>query len=537
MAATPSTSKSPGEPPTPPSPTLSQLPPVPGSPVFSLASTANPISSYNLPLPPPPPPRAAPAILTKADLAASQTAYADLLSSAKTYRQALAALGVASSTFGSALESCARLKEAKAEALPPADKTPPPLSNAFSLDAGGPCTADALHGAGGVQHLIANHVQILSEAVYRAFEVPLLHELDKWKVAVEDEEESYTRRAKEQGKEIRRLEKEGLKLHRQRGKRDVARFRDHLVELTNKLDGLTTLHGQHARSLLRESQDASVKIVDASASLVRAEVDIFESLARKGWSGGGLEDLLEKGADLFASDDVGAAGGANGNNGARGGSNGPTSESKLFSILPPHSILADSASDKTTRPGMGHHARTDSLLVGDEAGRYQSLIGAVGGGTDAGGGRDTDSLSVFSEFNRSRGVVRPFSPPPQPVRLNPDGLIAELEEQAASTEARGSKTAKDERASGLTQHEHKLQRYEEEDVVDDLALPTGRLGMEDEDKDLEAHQAWNNTTPRKLTLGRFNTGSTASLTSTQLRERRWSATKESEASEEDTTVD
>ncbi|UKZ82504.1 hypothetical protein TrVFT333_010293 [Trichoderma virens FT-333] len=283
------------------SPTPSQLPPMPESPVYSLASTAMPLSQYNLPLPPPP--RPLHAVITNADLERSQEAYAELLTSAKAYRVALAALSTAASTFGSALEACARLKEARSEPIGPAGAT----NMTASFTTKGQCTADTLMSASGVHHLIANHQQILSETVYRSFEVPLLHELDKWQTVIGDEEETYQQSIKAQSREVKRLEKEGLKLHKQR-RRDVARFRAHLVELTYKLDGLTSLHGDHARTLLRESQETSARIVDASCSLVRAEVDIFESLARKGWSGGGLDDVLEKGQDLFAIEEDGIHG-------------------------------------------------------------------------------------------------------------------------------------------------------------------------------------------------------------------------------------
>ncbi|KAH6707133.1 hypothetical protein VD0002_g1651 [Verticillium dahliae] len=393
------------------SPTPSQLPPVPGSPSFSLASTANPLSAYNLPLPPPP--RPSHAVLSKADLDASQTAYADLLATAKSYRLALASLSTAASAFGSALESCARLKEARAEPLCPTPQGAS-LSNSFHAAASSACTADTLLSASGVHHLVANHHHILSETVYRSFEVPLLHELDKWRQVVEDEDESYAANIRDKSKEIRRLEKEGLKLHRQR-RRDVNGFRAHLVDLTTKLDGLTSLHGDHARTLLRESQDTSGKIVDASCSLVRAEVDIFESLARKGWTGGGLEDLLERGRDLFASeaqDDGGIGGG--------GGGGSSADPAKLFSILPPRSILADASGGdaaRTTAAGGGGHGRSDSLLV-DDAERYQSLIGAA---TVSPGGDEAETASVFSNsgFNRPRGA-RPFSP--QPIRRDPTNV-------------------------------------------------------------------------------------------------------------------
>lgn len=284
------------------------------------------------------------------------------------------------------------------------------MSNSFMVGGGagdrhgrGSCTADSLLAASGVHHLLSNHVQILSETVYRSFEVPLLHELDAWQRHLEEEEEAYQKSAKALSKEIRRLEKEGLRLHRQR-KRDVGSLREHLVLLTTKLDGLTTLHGGHSRGLLGDCQDLSRGVVECGAGLVRAEVDIFEALARKGWAGGGLDDLLEKGRDLFANEsdtNVDSHHGAGGNGGS----------SKIFSILPQNrSILAADGQDTGSAEGRAQaHRRNDSLLT--DGLTYQSLTGAVT--------RDSDMLSIFSEggggttgiLNRSRGV-RPFSPPP-----------------------------------------------------------------------------------------------------------------------------
>lgn len=211
---------------------------------------------------------------------------------------------------------------------------------------------------------------------------------------MEEEEVTYQTEAKAQAKVINKMEKEGMMLHKQR-KRDVGKFRSHLVDLTLKLDGLTTLHGQHSRNLLRESQDVSIKIVESSSSLVRAEVDIFESLARKGWTGGGLDDLLGKGVDLFSSEPE----------------THQSETNKLFSILPSKSILADSCGDHNRK-----HKKTDSIGKTDslsgEGERYQSLAGAINERSD-------DVLSIFSErgvdngsiLNRSRGV-RPWSPSP-----------------------------------------------------------------------------------------------------------------------------
>ena len=353
-------------------------------------------------------------ILSKSDLEASQQAYSDIISTAKAYRTALATLSTSASAFGSALEACARLKESRSEGLEPPGGS---LSNSFT--AKGSCTADSLLAASGVHQLIANHQQILSEVVYRSFEVPLLHEVDTWRRKLEEEEASFQSESKALSKEIRRMEKEGMKVYKQR-KRDVGRFREHLVQLTGKLDGLTTLQGAYKRGLLRDSQDMSKGIVEASAGLVRAEVDIFEALARKGWNGGGLDELLEKGRDLFSNE----GSGDNGN------------EGQIFSILPQKSILADGGyADGTataiggTGSGRPGHGRSDSLMVDGE--RYQSLAGAVSG-------HDTDVASIFSEggtgmggsavLNRPRGV-RPFSPPPAERVRDPGPLAVPTDSQ------------------------------------------------------------------------------------------------------------
>jgi hypothetical protein len=418
----------------PPSPTPSKLPPVPSSPTYSYASTALPLgSTFNLPLPPPPIPSYS--ILSKSDLEASQTAYSDLLSSAKAYRTALATLSTSASEFGSALEACARLKEARSEGLEPPGGS---LSNSFT--AKGSCTADSLLAASGVHQLIANHQQILSEVVYRSFEVPLLHDVDTWRRKLEEEEESFQTQSKSLSKEIRRMEKDGMKVYKQR-KRDVGRFREHLVQLTQKLDGLTTLQGSYKRGLLRDSQEMSKGIVEASAGLVRAEVDIFEALARKGWNGGGLDELLDKGRDLFANESSAD------HNVSEGG--------QIFSILPQKSILVDSAhahdGTAATIAGAGSivsgrpdHRRSDSLMVDGE--RYQSLAGAVSG-------RDADVASIFSEpgtgmggsgiLNRSRGV-RPFSPPPAERVRDPGPLQVPDESQDGDSATTVVKRSSDE---------------------------------------------------------------------------------------------
>ncbi|EPE04542.1 hypothetical protein F503_03604 [Ophiostoma piceae UAMH 11346] len=250
----------------------------------------------------------------------SRLAYDTLAATAKAYRVALSQLSLAASNFGAALESCARLKEARAQPYPPGPyATGGSSSHSLMMDGGSgflggdvggnggsslyeaSCTADVLLATSGLYYLMANQQGILAETVYRSFELPIVHEMDRYAADVEAEQESYASGMREASREIRRLEKEGVKLRKPR-QRDVGRMRSHLVAMTDALDGLTARQAEHAVALLDQSRDMSGTVSQASRNLVRAEVDILDALARKGWPGGGLDVVLDGAVDLFSRD-------------------------------------------------------------------------------------------------------------------------------------------------------------------------------------------------------------------------------------------
>ncbi|KAI5851329.1 hypothetical protein DFP73DRAFT_610361 [Morchella snyderi] len=379
---------------------LHGLPPIPPSPAF-------PTASINLP--PSPPPLLPKNFLSRSDVAASILAYQGLLDAAKVYRKAMAAVAAAASSFGAALESCAKCK-------------------------GAGDTAEGLMNAGGLQYLIASNTHILSESLYRGFEVPLLHELDSYKQKNNENEEQYKKEANEKSKELRKREQDHLKLARQRkrsgyssmlskldyfspwtstaaadGHEDLSSFRTALVDLTRQIDELDNLKYGHYRSALALSQETSSRILDSSALVVRAEIEIFEKIAQKGWdSSGGLDDLISRSADPFAPE-------------PGSGSNG---EGEIFSILPSHSILPSPQG-----PGMSRSGSTASTIgatnggtgnTGGSEGKYQSLTGALNNG-DFDEYEDDDVRSIFSGGFSNPGMLNsgggrgkigipPFSP-------------------------------------------------------------------------------------------------------------------------------
>jgi hypothetical protein len=138
-----------------------------------------------------------------------------------------------------------------------------------------------------------------------------------------------------------------------------------------------------------------------------------------------------------------------------------TSRRSRFSILPPKSILADTASGNSERP-KGSHARADSLLV--ETDRYQSLAGAVD--------RDGDTESIFSDFNQPRGV-RTFSP--QPIRRHPTDVVIDPDSLIVNSD--GAEAAGAAREGG---QQHQNHQEEEEDEIDDSSHWRDEIGLRNE---------------------------------------------------------
>ncbi|KTW32079.1 uncharacterized protein T551_00761 [Pneumocystis jirovecii RU7] len=277
----------------------------PSSPTYSMTSTthiAPTVASLCIQTAPPLPKT----IITQNDISTSIEAYQELLYTAKAYRHSLVQLSKTASSFGAALEKCARCKGVGDEDV-----------SGFML-------------AGGMQYLIANHQQILSETLYRRFEIPLMEELDTFCAITQERNDMYQRQMKEKNKKIQEREAEHLRVGRKK-QRDLATFRQALIDLSRLADDLERLKSDHYNGALDIIQETWSKVLERSALVIRAEVDIYEGIAKKGWSGGGLEEIMLRSSDPF-------------NIGYSEGSTTQGGHGEIFSILPPHPILASAHS-------------------------------------------------------------------------------------------------------------------------------------------------------------------------------------------------
>lgn len=218
-----------------------------------------------------------PALITSREVADTVQRYNGVVEAARRYSEALIQVSAAAAEFGSALEDCARCKGAGA-------------------------SAESLMAAGGLHFLVSNHHQILAKSIHRSFEVPVRRQVESFKKTMAQNDEMFKSELRTRTRMLKRREVENQRLSRMRV-RNLAAYKHSLLELTAQIDDIDKLKYEHFRASFEEAQDTSARILSFAGSVVRAEVEIYEGIARKGWSGGGLDDLIASCPDPFAPDE------------------------------------------------------------------------------------------------------------------------------------------------------------------------------------------------------------------------------------------
>ncbi|BFZ58607.1 hypothetical protein PYCC9005_005671 [Savitreella phatthalungensis] len=208
-------------------------------------------------------------MLSQADVHESIARYEELLQRAKIYRNALADLAKASNGLGAALEDCSRGKGLL-------DELREPLTN-----------------ASGVQFLIANHQNILSDTFYRTYEIPLRDALETFVVDAEQRREEYGVELARKKKQLNECERKHLKLA-QRRTRGLGEFREALQEMTTLADSMDKLKRDYSWSMLDEHREAWQRVATRSNVVLKATLQLYGAVANKGeqleWSLVGVED-------------------------------------------------------------------------------------------------------------------------------------------------------------------------------------------------------------------------------------------------------
>lgn len=204
--------------------------------------------------------------------------YTALIDKAAALRKTLAQVSQSASEFGQALEDCV--------SKCPKVNNPRPV-------------CDGLINAGGLQYMIGSNQQILSRLVQTSFEDPLREQLQKLELDYKSSYGFYQQEVKQKSRALREKELENIKLSKQRT-RNLNTYKHNLLNLTNQLDEIDRLKYDYYHEINSMIEKFYLEqLLLKTGSLVRAQLEIYEGIAKKGWSGGGLDDLLAVSPDLF----------------------------------------------------------------------------------------------------------------------------------------------------------------------------------------------------------------------------------------------
>ena len=220
-----------------------------------------------------------PYILGPRDFQSTVECYEELLTKADKYSRALHAVAEAASDFGQALEESVKS---------------PKINYRKEVSEG-------LVNAAGLQYIIGTNELILARTLKESFQVPLAEALAKVKLDYKSNHEYYQQEVREKTKRLRQKELENIKLSKLRT-RNLNAYKSNLVQLTNQVDEIDRLKHDyyHEVNAILEHFSGD-QLVLKTGSFVRAQLEIYEGIARKGWSGGGLDELLSIAPDLFGS--------------------------------------------------------------------------------------------------------------------------------------------------------------------------------------------------------------------------------------------
>lgn len=216
-------------------------------------------------------------LITKRDMKSTTDAMTDVLKSSEDYASSLRNVAHSASSMGHSLETLARLKGCNDEA------------------------ADKLLNASGLFYLIANHEQIMSQTINTILGSSLQDDIDKFNMNSKTLENKFKSQCKEQSMKLKLQEKHNVDLSK-RKVRNLLLYRESLSNLQSQVDELETLRHDFYQDSYMLVESTCEKLVEDIASVSRAQVEISENVARKGWSGGGLDDLLLNADDPFNKD-------------------------------------------------------------------------------------------------------------------------------------------------------------------------------------------------------------------------------------------
>ncbi|SCU95635.1 LANO_0E10902g1_1 [Lachancea nothofagi CBS 11611] len=215
-------------------------------------------------------------LVTNKDMTQTVDTMCQLLNNAESYAEELVATSQRASLLALSLEQMARLKGCNDD------------------------TADKFLSSSGLFHLIANHQRIMSDCIKSSLIESLTSRIDEFQYKRRVHESRFRKEYNDEAKKLKLQEKYNAQFSK-RKTRNLVSYRENLANLQLQLDELESLKHHYYQDSYEMVESCCFEVLKDTATVSRAQVEISENIARKGWSGGGLDELLVNADDPFNS--------------------------------------------------------------------------------------------------------------------------------------------------------------------------------------------------------------------------------------------
>lgn len=162
-------------------------------------------------------------------------------------------------------------------------------------------SANKFLSVSGVFHLLSNHDRIIANLVSETLVPSLRERIKEFSSTYKSSEVTFKKNFKDETIKLKRQESYNIKLSRHKN-RNLFSYRENLMNMQQLLDSIEILKHNYYQDSYNLIKFSCQEVLHDMATLTRAQVEISENLARKGWSGGGLEDLIVNAQDPFSKD-------------------------------------------------------------------------------------------------------------------------------------------------------------------------------------------------------------------------------------------
>lgn len=214
-------------------------------------------------------------LITRRDVKSTKDAMFALNNTANEFSKALSLVSRYSSAMALQLENLAKLKGCNDD------------------------TAEKFMNASGLFHLLGNHELIMRNFVNDLLVDSVSDMTDEFQFKSKKLENDFSVKCKEESLKLKIQEKYNNEFSR-KNVRNLISYRESLNNLQSQLDQLETLKYDYYNDSYLLVESTCNKVLRNVASVTRAQVEISENIARKGWSGGGLDELLIDAEDPFS---------------------------------------------------------------------------------------------------------------------------------------------------------------------------------------------------------------------------------------------